>query len=464
MLSCEKETEDKPVVAELTNQKLFSVDLYPAGGDLAYYIAAYTPEGELLGYGSLADSSKWNLQAKYSGNKIDILYFYFLNNDELYIDHFRNIPIGQSFKYGYYRKNDKQNNIRQIGTSQSKEYIFRNNTPSQNMRHEYKSFVLKVEDFGNRTNNHTATCSYEEWPYQHERGVYMPNGRFTWSKVENGYTYKSITLDSDPMYQGFEISLFERGTNAPYIYYFNQPLTGYNTGDTITLQKSDFIKGALNTIKINAAGYASVSHVDLCTYNCENGKHDLITSFDNHIRADTVRHFSSQNLPINRWEFSFLSAGYITSYTISTNKPIPATIDTKELRGQKITEVDNQFELTHSNPIANSPTTRSNVVFMKYWGSSSIRYTIHFTGAESIGKTTIKPFAIPEGILIKHPEINDPTNAVKWKPYTYNQIHTNVPKNGPFDYLRYNLLMWEESKSTSTGVYAYETLSTYVSW
>jgi len=457
MLSCEKSNSP-----ELKSSALFSVDLdiqHFNYGAQKSYLAAYSPEGVLLGYGSLTDSSKWDLNAKYNGDKIDILFIVVWPDKLIEINHIKNATIGQTCS--------NQNNVafanrlrvEQSNGIQGDELFRPREMLDQNFKsRSSKSIVFKVEDFGNRRDNTTGTCSYENWPYSHLRGYASPYGEFDWSLIENGFTYRKRLLDSDPTCQGIELSIFERGTNDPYIYYFDQPSANFNDGDTLTLHKSNFVKGKLNSIQVISSSN-DFNNIFLRIFNSVSERRDLITSFDDVTpeNGKTVRYFSSDNLPTSKWNFRYYSSShYKTSYTINTNMPIPSTIEIKELTGQIMTKTGIQFEFTHSNKVVNSTLARSSVKFFKQEGNLLIYYTQHFEGSESIGKTTIKLFDIPTEILASYPGFQEFNTSHTWEETGYNQVYTNIDKNSPIDYLKNTLLNGYILNDTSSGEYTYE--------
>src|SRR6218665_512746 len=217
LFSCQNDEADSPAVEQQTNV-LFSVDFGNSyKGSIKGYLAAYTPEGELLNYGSLGDSTKWDLKGKYNGDKIDILYFEVING--LGIQHMKNIPVGQTFT-----------NLRNTATYQET---------------DKKTFKFKVEDFGKREGNGTDEFGFMSTAYLSRSG-YATFNPLKWAKVENGYTYADISFSkgNDPGEKeyGAELLLIDRVTNKAYIKYLDlKTLTeNYTSSHVITLNKSDF--------------------------------------------------------------------------------------------------------------------------------------------------------------------------------------------------------------------------------
>lgn len=425
-VSCQKNN-----IPDLENSILFSVDLdnnkFKIDNFVAY-IAAYTPEGDLLNYANLSDSSIWNLMAKYNGDKIDILYIEIWHESLVKIKHIRDVAVGQIF-------ND-QNPLKADYSSS-----------------EYVNVTLKVEDFGNRVGNETSTNFYEEWPHKHIRGFAYPYGEMTWDTVEDGYTYKSTYYPSDPNLQGIELILFERGTNLPYVSYIDIPAAGINPDDTITLDKNNFILGDLKTIQVNSS--SDFLNIFLYTYNSEDGRKDLITSFED-VPSDgvkSIRYVSSDVLPISYWDFRYFTNS-ATSYTICSNKVMPSVIDIIELTGVEISKSENQFVLTHANIIPNKNLARSSVIFSKSNNEAQFDYSLYFEGSECNGSTTISLFEIPEEILNKYNGFKE-LNGLEWKENQYEQIYTNISKNSPLDFLK-NSLNWKDNNSSNEEYY-YET-------
>jgi hypothetical protein len=426
--SCQKEN-----VPELKSRILFSVDLNNQKFDPYYretYLAAYTTKGKLINYGSLSDSANWELKGECKEDKIDILYFEIGNKSSLSIDHIRNVNIGQSIQ----------------DTNK-----FENNPSLQDIR-----FTLKVEDFGNYNGNSTGLNVFEMIPHKFMRG-YSYSGEFDWGNIENGYAYKSSYISFDPGYQGTELLIFERSTNKPYVYYLDFPATELNSEDTITLDKSDFKPGKLETIQVNSSDN-EFDNIFLYTYNTINGKKDLITSFDQLIPNPSgekyINYITSDILPINYWEFKyFASISGASSYTIRSNKEIPSLLEVKELTGQKITMSGNQFNFTHSNIFPDKKLARSTIQFSKT-DCNAFLYSLHFDGSETIGNTTITPFEIPQEILAKYPDFLE-INSLEWIKYRYSHTYTNIPNNSPLDFLINSRLNWIDNNS-STDDYTYE--------
>ena len=434
-VSCQK--DDK---LEQEPRILFSVDLDIQKFDIKNYregyIAAYTPDGELINYGSLSDSAKWELKADYKNDFIDIVYFEVSHKTSLKIDHFRNVPIGQSFT--------------DPNKFESAPYI-----------NQAINITFKVEDFGNRDENSTGTMLYENRPYKHHRGYAYPYGEFGWEKIKDGYTYKRSYIDLSPDSQGTEMTIFERGTNEPYISYIDIPATDINPGDTITLHKSDFKLGALKTIQVNSS-YNDFDNIFLYTYNSKEDSRDLITSFEmvvpNSSNEKSTNYISSDVIPINYWVFNYLArSANTTSYTIRSNKVMPSYIDIKELTGYAITKSGNNFDFTHGNIFPDKNIARSTVQLSKNIDCSKFSYSQHFDGSESIGNTKIKPFDIPEEIINKYIGFKE-LNSLEWAGYSYSQIYTNIPENSSLDFLRNSILNSKDNNS-SNQEYSYETFS-----
>lgn len=426
-ISCQKDN-----IQELETRILFSVDLDNQKFDpdlREAYLAAYTSNGALINYGSLTDSSKWDLMGECIGDKIDILYFEIINKSSLTIDHIRNVSIGQTFR---------DNNSVTIH-------------PPTDMK-----ITLKVEDFGNYSGNSTSNKVFEMFPRKFNRGAAY-SGEFSWDKIIDGYSYKTTYIDFDSEYLGAELLIFERGTNAPYVYYLDIDETGFNSEDTVTLIKSDFSPGESKTIQVNSLDN-EFDNMFLYTYNSVEGKKDLITSFDQVIPGTSsekyINYIISDILPINYWEFKYfnLNPGY-TSYLFRTNKDIPASIEVLELDGFTITKSGNEFNINHGNTFPDKNLTRSVIQFCKAEGNNFL-YSMHFDGTESSGTTSISLFEIPDEIVGKYSALFE-ANSKEWKAYQYAQTYTEIPDNSPLDYLKNSKLSWVEN-NFSTDDFIYE--------
>ena len=424
---------------------LFSVDLASGSFNNDYekgvYLAAYTPDGDLLGYGNLTDSTKWDLIGKYTGDKIDILFIDVWNYDYLAIYHFTDVPIGQSFTGQSSLASASPARIKLMPTN-PKLGMMKQQVPSvPNQRDGACILNLKVEDFGNRTGNTTGTNSYESYAYFHGRGTAYPYGEIFWDKVENGYTFMQNYLTPYPEYQGFVLNLLERGTNDAYSYYSDQSFANFTISDTLTLHKSDFTKGLLKTIDISSSSN-DYNHIFLITYNEQDGKRDLITSFDDITPSSnekTVRYFTGDNIPINKWRLSYNASFYKTSYSITSNMPIPNAIEVKEMTGQSIRKVNDHFEFTHSSAVVPSPLVQSVVQFFKESNHIVFVYNRFFEGSQSSGTSTFKLYDIPAAILADNAGFTDLDANNSWIETGYYQSYTNISGFTPIDYLKSQL-------------------------
>lgn len=426
-IGCKK--DDTP---ELKTCILFSVDLDIQKFNPFYreaYISAYTSDGKLINYGSLTDSARWDLKGECKEDKIDILYFEIRNGDVLFIDHIKNVNIGQTFV-------------------DTKRFEIRS---TQDIR-----ITLKVEDFGNHNGNSTSLKLFETVPRQFVRG-YPYTGEFDWNQIDEGYTYKNSYINLDPRYQGIELLIFERNSNVPYICYLDIPASDLKTGDTITLNKNDFESGILKTIQVNSPDN-DFDNIFLYTYNSIDGKEDLITSFDQVIPnisgEKSINYIMSDILPINYWVFKyFCSSSGSSSYTISSNKEIPSAIEIKKLTGHNITKSGRQFSYIHSNIFSDKSLTRSTIQFSK-GECNSFLYSLHFDSIETVRNSIITPFNIPTEILNKYIRFKE-TDSLEWEAYRYSHVYTNVQRNSPLEYLKNSVLKWSETNS-SNDEYTYE--------
>jgi hypothetical protein len=397
---------------------------------LEAYIAAYSSDGKLLNYGNLSDSSNWKLKGECKDDKIDILYFSISHDGALSIAHIKDVSIGYSF----------------TDTNRFAMNSFPQDFP----------ITLKVEDFGNHSANNTSLTDFEMIPRNFNRG-YPYTGEFNWDKIEDGYTYNNSFIVLDQLYQGKEILIFERGTNKPFVYYLNIPANELSSGDTITLNKSDFTPAELNTIEVSSSNN-EFEKIYLYTYNSSAGKKTLLTSFDQVIPDSsgekTVKYIISDILSISNWNLNYFgNSKGSTSYKILSNKIIPSSIEIKELTGQKISMTGDQINFTHSNIFPDKNLTRSIIQFTKN-NSSSFTYYLYSAPSESIGETTIKLFDIPEEILMKFPDFKE-FNNMPWNIYRYSHIYTNIPENSPIEYFENSILNLID-KNSSTEDYTYE--------
>lgn len=432
MTSCQ-DNDDLPKTAP---QTLFSVNLDNQKFNTDYkksYIAAYTPKGEFIKYGSLSDSSNWVLSAPYKGDKIDIIFFEIWHQNSLIVNHIKNVNIGQVFT----------------------DPNMLNPTPIL----PGKSIVLEIEDFGNRDGNSTApSYTYECRPHKHNRGYAHPYGEFLWDKVENGYTYKQINIDPDSKYQGTEIILFERGTNKPYVKHIDIASNSISSGDTITLHKSDFELGETKTVEVNSINN-EFNNIFLYTYNSQTDRKDMITSFEdvpNNATEKKIKYVSSTLLPTTFWDFRYFAKNNTTTYTIQTNATIPSTITVQELTGHSLIKNGNKSNFTHSTLFPEKKHTRTIFTCSKRINGAVFSYSTLFDTHESIGNSDIVPVQIPNEILSIYTDFTT-LNNIGWQSYSYSQIYTNIPGNSSLDFLR-NSLMWVDN-NTSNSSYSYETFS-----
>ncbi|TGD58143.1 hypothetical protein [Flavobacterium humi] len=431
LFSCQEDD-----IQDVETSVLFSVDLDPGKFTSDYkksYIAAYTPQGELLKYGSLSDSSAWVLKAPYEGNKIDIVFFEIWHGNSLMVNHIKNVNIGQVFT-------DPDHLLPDL------------TLPT-------KEIVLKVEDFGNRDGNSTAASfTYECRPHSHIRGYSYPYGEFMWDKVENNYTYKKTNIEINAKYQGTEIILFERGTNKPYVKHIDIAANSITSGDTITLHKSDFVLSTTNTVEVNSVNNA-FNNIFLYTYNSHPGRRDMITSFENvpNTAAEKkIKYVSSSILPIDRWEFTY-RAGTTTNYYRQANTGIPSVINVQELTGHNLVNNGNQSDFTHGSIFPGKILARSTFECSKVKNGANFHYSMFFDNNESIGTTHIVPVRIPDEILSGYANFIA-LDALEWQDFGYSQTYTDIPGNSPLDFLKNSLLRWVDRNSSDSD-YTYEVFS-----
>jgi hypothetical protein len=428
--ACQKNNNPEP-----ESRTLFSVDLDQGKFDKYYreaYLAAYTTQGELINYGSLSDSVKWELTGGSMNDTIDILYFEVQNEGSLSIHHFRKVIPGQVF-------------------ADSNTFV-----PPSN---QYFGIMLRVEDFGNHRYANTSLTQFESAPRKFSRGSFY-SGEFDWELIDNGYAYKTAYIETDQQYQGIEIVLFERGTNEPFAYSLDTPADEFQPGDTITMNKSDFTPADLKTMEIITSDN-EFNNLFLFTYNSMAGRRDLITSYDQVIPDPSgekrMKYVQSDLLPITYWEFRYASSlPGATSYTILSNKEIPSSLEINELTGQSIAQSGDQYNFTHGNLLPDRELARSSVTFLKA-ECNLFQYTVYFEPGESVGTTPLTPFEIPIGILAKYDDFTT-IDSLEWNPALYSQTYTEISGNSPIDYLKSTLLNWTDNNS-STDEYSFEGFS-----
>ncbi len=248
-------------------------------------------------------------------------------------------------------------------------------------------------------------------------------------------------LPADSPYQGFVLNLLERGTNDAYSYYSDQTVADFTINDTLTLHKGDFTKGLLKTVNVTSSSN-DYNNIFLYTFNSQNGKRDLITSFDIVTPTNngkTLRYFTGNNIPINKWQLAYTASYYKTCYFIVTNRPIPATIEVKELIGQSINKVGDHFELTHSSSVTSSTLTQSIMTLVKQNDNILFFYDRYFYGNQSDGISSFKLLDIPKEILAEHNGFVDFDNTNSWIDNSYSQTYSNVPGYTPVDDLKARL-------------------------
>lgn len=443
LFSCENnETTESPDNPDAKTKVLFSVDLDPNkyNGSIQSYLAAYSTDGKLLQYGCLVDSTKWDLKAKYDGDKIDIVYISVINTQNISIDHIRNVKVGQIFTYS----NRMLNNYQETGT---------------------KILKFKVEDFGNRPTN-TSSADYELSNPHLGRSGWATWNQFAWDKIEGGYGFKDVNLyyNNDPKEKihGAQMVLFERGTNIPYVKYLDLTALALSTseGDLITLNKSDFSSAEKKTIQVNAKSN-DYWNMFFYTHNSKADRRELVTFFNDISEGDKIWYITgTEELPISYWDFIYSAKEKNTSYAIRSNKKdIPSTFDIKELTGQSITKTGDQYKLTHSAIFPDKKLVRTRINFNTHRPTAEpgISYNIYFEGAESVGTVNIAPFKIPEAILKKYEKFAG--YNPDWIVGEYSQIYTNAPKNTTLDFFKQDIIQWIEMNKPSAEDFTYESFS-----
>lgn len=434
LFSCQNDEADSPTVEQQTNV-MFSVNFGNSyKGSIKGYLAAYTPEGELLNYGSLGDSTKWDLKGKYNGDKIDILYFEVVNG--LTVQHIKNINVGQTFT----------NSI----------------VSNQYQETDNKTFKFKVEDFGKREGNGTDEFGFMSTAYLSRSGyaTFIP---LKWAKVENGYTYADISFakgnDPEEKEYGAELLLIDRVTNKAYIKYLDlKTLTeNYTSSDVITLNKSDFKIAEIKSVQVNNNN-DTYNNMFLYTYNKQTDRRDIIRSFNDIVTGNSIWYVSSnEEMPIDYWTLIYSAKTGKTSNIIKSNKEeIPLSINIKELTGQSITKNGDKFSFKHGTIFSDKKLLKTSVSFFKYrYAGNSISYYLNFDSSESVGTLSIRPFTIPAGILDKFPKIKEVAQR-DWEIGDYTQIYdTRSLENPMLEYLK-DMLRWKTS-NYSESKYTNET-------
>ncbi|KRD57671.1 hypothetical protein ASE40_15000 [Flavobacterium sp. Root935] len=434
LFSCQNDDADSPVQQA---KVLFSVNYGSSHtGDIKGYLAAYTPEGELLNYGSLGDSLKWDLKAKYNGDKIDILYFEVVNG--MQVQHIKNISVGQTFT-----------NLRNI-------FLYQET--------DRKTFKFKVEDFGKREGNGNVENGFSSTAYLIHSG-YATFNPLTWSKIENGYTYADITFtkgnDIEEKEYGAELLLFEKNTNKPYVKYLDLKMLtqNYTSNDVITLNKSDFSPAEIKTVQVDANN-VPYENMFLYTYNIQADRRNIIRSFNHIIEGNKIWYVSSNDeIPINYWRLVYSAKTGNTSYVAESNKKeVPSLVNVKELSGHSITKNGDKFSFKHGAVFPDKKLLRTFVSFYKYrYSANSITYIWNFDSTESTGTLNLKPFKFPAGLLDKFSNIKQ-TDQREWETGDYGQVYdTRSSTNVMLNYLN-DILLWKTNVYT-VNEYTFETYS-----
>lgn len=423
LYSCQNDEATETPTPDQQSKVLFSVDFGNAyTGDIKGYLAAYTPEGELLNYGSLGDSLKWNLKGKYNGDKIDILYFQIVNG--ITIQHIKSVPVGKTFS-------NKQN--------------------FELYKETYrKTFKIKVEDFGKRDDNAPMENGFMSTAYF----GYSGNVTFTslkWNKVENGYTYADVTLtkgnDAQEKKYGYQLLIFDKSTNKPYVKYLDldtliQNYPGDN--DVITLNKSDFVPTEIKAVEVNANNLP-YENMFLYTYNKQADRRDIVRSFNHISEGKNIWYLSNnQEVPMSFWRLAYSAKAGSTSYVAESNKKeIPSSVIIKELQGQSVSKTGDQYTFKHASVFPDKTLSRTCVSFYKNkYAANSFTYILNFNGKESAGSSTIKPFKIPTALLEKHSKYKEVDKA-EWTIGDYAQVYDNRPSENPTLDLLSDLLLWK---------------------
>lgn len=216
----------------------------------------------------------------------------------------------------------------------------------------------------------------------------------------------------------------------------------------------------LKTIDISSSSN-DYNHIFLYTYNAQDGKRDLITSFDivtPSSNGKTARYFTGDNIPINRWQLSYSTSFYKTSYSITSNMPIPNAIEVKEMTGQSIRKVNDHFVFTHSSAVVLSPLVQSVVSFFKESDNITFYYNRFFEGSQSSGTSTFKLYDIPAAILSNHAGFTDVNANYRWIETGYMQKCTNISGFTPVDDLKARLDVFA-SPTAINEEFAVETFS-----
>lgn len=433
--ACKKEKN-----IELEPEILFSVDPdqqkfnYISSPSAKKYLAAYTTDGELIDYGCLSDSARWELSGVCEDNFIDIVYFNVITGlsnvtYDLIVEHFRNVSPGCKFADPYNSSDPTYYGI---------------------------DIFLKVEDFGNCIDDEMYTGPYELRPHLLLRGYTNYNGAFNWDLIENGYAYEHVNKYYHASEFGMELVIFERGTNQPYVVYIEHPMSYFNIGDTIVLDKSDFKPAEYKTLQITNA--ADIGWTMLATYNSKKNVEDLLTNMQNE-KGNIIYYVSTDILPTSHWEFSFLNGNYQkTSYKRFTSVDIPSSLEIKDLTGAEFWRFEDQYYLTHAQTFDGKNPARSALSLFKLKSEDAcLEYNMHFSGTESAGDILIEPLEIPEEILINNIGLTELEN-LDWTYINYVQIYTDIPDNSHLDYLR-NMLQGLKANDSSSSEYIYEEFS-----
>jgi len=462
LMSCKK--EEATTISEVKPSVLLKIDLENSdnfvSSNTLYYLAAYTPDGELLGYGSLSDSLKWELSGNYTGATIDVLMFEVWDNSNIEVLHYTDVPIGQSFTQQNSLASASSEKIQQWNINPKNGQLQQMTPTIPKQRYGNIMLTLKIEDFGNRPGNSTGTSDFESNAYFYKRGDNCELcGKIQWDKIEGGFTFLQKSFNTDSLYQGFVINMVERGSNDAYCLYFNQPLTNANNGDTLTINKSDFTKGLVKTIDLTSSSN-NLASMNLHTYCHQNGYPDLLLSFEEAWPTrDTreLRYFTADNLPLNSWHLIYNQSSFFTDYSLTSNQQIPSSIEIKEITGESISKVGEQYKLTHGQINTTSIITRSCVNLYKINGNNTAFYSLYFDGSKSIGTSTFKLFEIPPFILDKYNNLVPFKSGSDWLGNSYSQTYANITGYGPIDDLKNKLGIDNEDPAGKSNAYKIET-------
>jgi hypothetical protein len=373
------------------------------------YLAAFSPQGELLGLACLSDSVNWEMKVPtYTGDKIDIL-TYEINDfeyvssgqiegitDKVNVTHYQDIDVGSVFdmSMSYTQKNLAVKPLFSDGNiSQFDEREL--NIKSTKVGIPHYGITLKVEDFGTdplvQQRNKSDEPVIDNWKY----------------KNDGAYFYWDTHIRSDSLaYDGLRLSVTDKLTLEPYVYYGELLGAGFKRNDTLVLHKSDFVKGEINNIEIVDENntYRDYNSATFNAYNTTDGKVDLLCKGDRYYYSESflegINCLVSENLKINKWNFSYSTRG--SQCYFASHSELPNEIRIKKISNLSVstTTYGKRWYLKHGYVNTSLSMGISQCVFYgSFEGFESVNYTFCINGDDSLGVSDLTAFKIPDQII-----------------------------------------------------------------